>query len=182
MYPLYLAGKFGNRLITWPTLSDYLASDYTAPVVLRNRLPGGKWCAYGLNREQVIEHVRLWCLEGATEDLFTLNELAADDRLVFQGEIRKSIGGLYLRYSTVPKPMRKALAEKQQHAEGYKATALLRTHLDDLDFDHLLGLVDEYDESTLDDPKTNVTIEFSVWDHKVGDWDRRMVVWEIRQY
>lgn len=182
MYPLYLAGKFGNRLLTWPTLKDYLASDYPGLVVLRNRLPGGKWCAYGLTREGVIEQVRVWCQEGATEDLFTLNELAADDRLTFQGEIRKSTRGLYIRYSTLSKPMRKALAEQQQHAEGLQAVFLLRMYLDDVDYRFLMELITEYDTSDLDDPSTNVTLEFSVWDHKVGDWDRRMVVWEIRQY
>lgn len=182
MYALYDEGKFGNQLLTWKTLDDYLASDYPDKVVLRYRIKESPYCAYGLTREEVVAQVNKWCKEGAKYELFTLNELAADDKLTIQGEIRQSSTHLSLRYSLVATPMRAALKKEERNADGMKVEAILKHYLDPIDYEFLMELLDKYQNpvQSLEDPKHNVVIEFSVWGCKVGTWNRRMVVWEIR--
>lgn len=193
-YALYERQAFGNQLVAWPSVDAYLESNYSGLVVIRNKIPGDKRCVYGITRDEVIVKMQEWDPTGRERHIFKMNELAEDHLLVLQGEVTQETGHLEVRYSTIPKPMRTALAEGQQIARGLKAYALLRTQLDDLDFDHLMELLNSYTgirrfeglphdmPSTLDDPHTRVTIEFSVWSKKVGTWNRRMVVWEIRNY
>lgn len=175
MYAQYRRGRFGNRLRTWATLEDYRASGYSLPVVLRYAgAGGGAWCAYNVPPEDVDATVAQWVSEGANPKLITLNESADDSQLILQGEVMRSPSHYSLRYSTVPKPMRQALAECQHHAEGLTALMLMRSAMDAASWDELQDLLDDFD---------GAVIEFSVWGHDVGDAPRRNTVfWEVRHY
>jgi len=175
MYPLYLAGAFGNKLQTWATLEDFYEDSVEKNVVLRYKgKAGGAWVAYELPPSKVRETVEQWVSEGADPKLITLNESAPDDLLLIQGEVMASTHFLSLRYSRLPLPMRKALAEKQYHLDGIKAVLLLRHYLDSDSFDDLMGLLDTYPDSV---------VEFSTWAKDVGNVPHRnTVVWEVRNY
>jgi len=173
MYVLYERGAFGNMLKTWPTVADYLADTYTEPVVLRNKVPGGRWCAYGLTRVELVQKVEEFAQDGAPRNLFVVNELADDSELTIQGEVQRDQLGLSLRYSTEPLPMRKALSLPHEYANGLAAKIILEKLLDASDFEWLMELLDTYEDGV---------IEFSVWAKSVGNLARRMVVWEIRNY
>lgn len=195
-YKLYERQAFGNQLITWPSVDAYLASDYQGRVVIRNKIPGDKRCIYGITREEVEPLMAQWDPTGKDRAIFKMNESAPDDLLTIQGEVTLETGHIELRYSTLPLPMRTALAEGQKIARGVVAYGVLRHYLDDCDFEHLMELLNDYTgirrfehlqgyhrmPSDLDDPITRVTLEFSVWAKFVGHEDRRMVVWEIRNY
>lgn len=175
MYELYHRGAFGNRLLTWRTLDDYLNSDYTKHVVLRySGDTGGKFCEYGLTKDQVILTVEKWLTEGADRSKITVNELADDSLLILQGETYRTPLGLYVRYTTVPKPMRLALAEEQDHVFGLKAKLLLESKVDPQSLAEIYELLDTYPDHAL---------EFSTWSIDVGDCYRRnTVIWEVRKY
>lgn len=174
MYQHYHAGKFGNKLLAWPTLEAYRASGYAAPIVLRySGESGGAWCEYNVPKERVDDVVARWVSEGADAAKITPNESANDSALIVQGEVMRSTEYYSLRYSTVPKPMRLALAECQHHVGGLQARLLLESTLDAPSMDDLRRLLDEYD---------GAVVEFSTWAHPVGIYCRNTVFWEVRHY
>lgn len=174
MYQAYHRGAFGNRLLAWPTLEAYRASGYANPIVLRySGKSGGAWCEYNLAPENIDAVVARWVSEGADPCKITVNESANDSALILQGEVMRSIEYLSLRYSTVPKPMRLALAECQHHVGGLQARLLLEATLDDPSMDDLNRLLDDYE---------GAVVEFSTWDRPVGVYTRNTVFWEVRHY
>lgn len=174
MYPLYEAGRFGNRLQSWPTVSAFQQSGYDKLVVLRYKGKGGQWCKYGVEPNDVPNVVAQWASEGADSSLVCVNEMAEDHLILLQGEVMRSLDFIYLRYTTVPKPMRVALKEGECHARGLAAVKLLRDTMDPQSYDEMWQLLDDFD---------GAVIEFSVWSKDVGDCPRRNTVfWEVRHY
>jgi len=167
-------GEFGNLLLTWGSLNEYYTSGYTGDVVLRYKgTGGGGWCAYGVKKEDVPTTVEKWVLEGAEPHRIYLNESQSDEGLVLQGEVMRSTQYFSLRYSTLKKKMRDALAQDQKHVDGLQAVLILRSTMDDASWDKLNDLFDQYPDSV---------IEFSVWDHPIGDLGWNTVIWEVRDY
>ena len=174
MYDLYHRGRFGNRLLAWRTLDEYLESGYAGEIVLRYAGDtGGKWCAYGLDKSEALETASAWESQGASRARIQANEAAPDGEIVFQGEVCEAPNGLALRYSTVPKPMRLALAEESRYANGLTALNLLKANLDPASMDDLRELLADFD---------GAAVEFSVWNQSVGDANRNTVFWEVRHY
>lgn len=174
MYQLYHRGAFGNRLCTWRDLEEFYASKFQRPVVLRYKGSGGGRVEYGVMPRDVPCVVEQWVKCGADPRLITLNELANDSDLILQGEVMRSTEHVSLRYSTVPAPMRVALAASQYHVGGLRAVSILRSTLDPTSFDELMDLLDRYPDSV---------IEFSTWGHDVGQIPHRNTVfWEVRNY
>ncbi|MFM9873695.1 MAG: hypothetical protein ACKVQS_09560 [Fimbriimonadaceae bacterium] len=175
MYKLYLGGMFGNKLRTWPSLSEYYESNFTENVVLRYRgQGGGGFVAYDLKRISVPTVVAKWVTQGAEPNRITVNESAPDDLILIQGEIMRSTDYLTLSYSTLPYPMRTALKMHRQNAKGIVALEILRFFIDPSSLYDIFMLLDKYDDAVL---------EFSTWDICIGDVPRRnTVVWEVRNY
>jgi hypothetical protein len=175
MYALYEAGRFGNKLQTWPDLATFYRDKVEKRVVMRYKGPaGGGWVAYELEPDQVRPTACKWEHEGANLALVALNESAPDDRLLIQGEVMLSTAHLSLRYSREKAPMRKALASAPLHAEGLLATELLRYFLDPSSLEDLRMLLDTYEDAV---------VEFSTWSADVGELPHRNTVfWEVRNY
>lgn len=168
------AGEFGNLLLSWPDLDAYKASGYSGDVVLRYKgTGGGGWCAYGAPQENVDATVAQWLQEGAERGRIYVNESQSDEGLVIQGEVMRSADYFSLRYSTLKKKMRDALAEDQKHVGGLSAVLILRSCLDNASWEQLNHLFDVYPDSV---------IEFSTWDHPIGDMGWNTVIWEVRNY
>jgi hypothetical protein len=181
MYERYLRGDFGNRLRTWDNLKDYFESGYDKPVVLRYKVAGSKWQKYGLQTPaDVSQQVADWITDddGYDPALTTLNELGADDKLILQGEAYRSPMGLYLRYSTIPKPMRLALKEEELHAHGLVAKILLQQFMYPSSYEWLMHLLDEYDGHVVEFSTFSCPVGESV----VGPQDHNTVFWEVRNY
>lgn len=176
MYQIYLNGGFGNRLATWGTLDEYLHSGYEGNVVLRysETSRAGEFIAYDTARDKVTDVVYEWVCRGAIRKYITVNSAAPDDKLLIQGEVFRNEDHIYLRYSTLCKPMRVALKEAQQHAKGLVAYRMLWHYLDYASYENLWELLDKY---------PTAVIEFSTWSVDVGDIPgRNTIVWEVRDY
>jgi len=178
MYKLYEQGAFGNKLRTWPTTDDLLASDYSGSVTLRykGKAGGGGWCAYDLALDQVTPTIEQWVSEGADPKLITANESAPDERLVVQGDVGRNPaggGGLVFRYSRDRVKMRTAM-ETATHAYGAEAVVLLDSYLSPDSLADVKELLELFPDAI---------VEFSAYEMNVGDKPgRNAVIWEVRNY
>ncbi len=175
MYQLYEQGAFGNKLLSWPTLDDYLEDDYFGLIVLRYKgIAGGAWIRYDIPPSEVCSVVEHWISEGADRNLITVNQSAPNPLLRIQGEVMRSVDYLDLRYTLVKQPMRAGLDIEQLHANGLEAVGLLRHHLDPSSYEELWELLDTYEDAV---------VEFSTWDTHIGSVPfRNTVFWEVRNY
>jgi hypothetical protein len=165
----YQALEFGNRTNTW---HDRVAFESGANQMgsyhLRNRVAAG-----ATYYDQSYSAVRgLWLRMSDPQDWYC-SEMAPTATTVLQGEVMQSNRGLYLLYSTLPMPMRPALATRSAEVYGIIATSLLRTTLDPGDYDWLMELLDTYEDHV---------VEFSHYRVHCGVLQRRMIVWEVRSY
>lgn len=163
-YALWHRGLLGNRPRTWQTLGDLLGSGYALPVVVRSMRPGWK-TIYG------VEIARVGAV--APTDA-TFNELLDDDAILLQGEAMRGETGLELTYSTLPLPMKLALARETLRASGLTAKLVLDHYLNPTSRDDLEALWDLY---------PGAVIEFGVYARNLGDQPHRnTLIWEVRHY
>lgn len=181
MYPHYLAGEYGNKLITWATVYDFKCEGDFWPshkaVVLRYKgTPGITPPRYGeaIMPSEVDGVVDQWLALGLEYGKITVNELARDTMLRIQGEAGYYEGILHLRYTSVKKPMRPAMAEESINVHGVRARVILRYYLCEHSYENLMWLLDKYEPGTV--------VEFSSYDCGVGDLGWNTVFWEVRGY
>ena len=162
------AGEFGNRMQTWSSVSAWAASgDRDGLYHLRNRRAGGL-TIYSLPGNRVGEAAA----KHPGEDWY-VSRMAPHDRTVIQGEAFRSYRGLELLWTRNMLPMRSAFKIESRVATGLVAEAVLRSHLDPVDCDWLGCLVDRY---------SGHVVEFSSFGCRCGTLNRRMIVWEVRNY
>jgi hypothetical protein len=168
-YRRWFAGLLGNRPRTWGTPEALLASGYTGTVSVRTVGPAGGKTRYNLTVSEAVEAARDW--PGKP----TFNESAPDHVLLIQGEVTRSVGGLYLRYSTTPgMKMNEAMRLDAHDASGLTAKLLL---------DHFLWPASRDDLDALLDAYPDHVVEFSAHGCACGDQPHRnMLVWEVRAY
>lgn len=175
MYPLYEAGKFGNKLESWSSVDEYLSSGSPKSVGLRYKgQTGGLWFQSYLKPTEVRAVADRWLTEGAKESLIVVSEAAPDEYIIAQGEVCRYLWGLELRYSTVKTAMRKALATEQHHARGLRAKMLLESWMSPGSLNDLNELLDTYPDAV---------IEFSTFSIELGSCPHRnTLIWEVRNY
>ena len=169
-------GAFGNKVKTYFSLEELHADPHApAAIGIRYRGSGGGKCQYDIPLEDIDTAWQQWIDEGYSEDRMFMNDSSNyDSHLLIQGEICTSHRGVELRYSTIKKKMRLALAEKEEYTYGLKAKTLLRHFLDPSSYDTLFELLDVYEDHV---------IEFSTWDRGFGDIpSRNTIIWEVRKY
>ena len=182
-YDLYFAGKLGNHLQFWQTTDDYfsdiimgrVSKDF--PVALRTISTPGiqlpRYCVKSLYSD-VLEIIELWTTQyNIKEYQITLNELANQEDITFQGEIKRSERYYDLTYTYVKKPMRSAFQDQMLHAHGLKVKQLIKRFMDDVSYDNLQDIFLQYPE---------VTIEFTCFNNAVGNLKWNTVFWEIREF
>lgn len=166
MYRLFLKGALGNRLRTWDNVHDYLDSGFGGRVVLRSKQMAGI-CNYDISRS---EACRL--LLNMPEGTYAINESASDQRLIFQGEVRRSEHVLDLVISEVKAKMRDALLKRSIHLFGLTAVNLLKATLRPSSYDDLMDLLEICE-----------VVEFGIYDMLLGDCrGRNTIIWECRNY
>lgn len=171
----YSAGEFGNASPTWQGYDDWVLRDsrfHSGLFHIRNRVAGAQtW--YDVPTERMAVS---W--EQATR-LFDPSQLyisamAPTAQTLFQGEVQQSERYLDLRYTTVRKPMRDALREREHSVSGILAIQLLRHYLCGNSFEWLLLLLQRYPHHV---------IEFSTFAVKWGTVAGfNTVFWEVRMY
>ncbi len=161
MYKLLLAGKFGNTARIWDSYADLLASSYKGLVGIRSMVPGGVFLPYV-------------SISAAPREGVRYSEMQDDGAIVLQGELYRSVDGLYLLASSHKTHMRDALRQGGKHYWLSAAYAQLQTALWPSDYDNLMELLAEYPDSV---------IEFSAYCKTVGIIpNRNTIIWEVRNY
>jgi len=104
---------------------------------------------------------------------FVANENPPDDCLLIQGEVGRTVEGLYLWYSTVPGLRMRDAMKQGIEAKGLVADAILGHYLAYRDYELVMSLVDAYDG----------VVEFSAYSVPVGiDPGYQVAIWEVRAY
>lgn len=171
----YAAHEFGNASPTWNDLREWLNDGHDTNQLfhIRNRV------ASGVTHYNIPSHLVKQCwntmLEtGVPEDSLYISAMAPTELTLFQGEVQRQVGGLYLFYTTVAKPMRDALKEQAREARGIMAYALLRHYLCPCSYEWLMVLLDRYPDHV---------VEFSVYAREWGTIPGyNTVFWECRKY
>lgn len=161
MYTLLRAGAFGNTAHNWSSYAELLASDYRGTLGIRSLVIGGQFLA----------HVPF---ADAPTDAAMYSEMQDDDHILLQGEVYRSVEGLYLFASKLKTPMRPALKEGGKHYWRTAAHRELEAALWPSDYDDLMDLLSVYIDSV---------VEFSAYDKTVGILpNRNTIIWEVRNY
>jgi hypothetical protein len=168
---LYNAGAFGNKPVTYKTVYDLLASDYSGNVSMRHAKLGSWKSQYDVPKDQVL--TRCKTLQVDPNDIYC-TQSPPEHKITIQGEVMLSIDHYDITYSELTKPMKLALAEAPQYATGLKAAMLLRCHFNASSYADLQVLFEKYPKSV---------IEFTCFSCNFGSIPgRNTVIWEVRNY
>lgn len=191
---MWLAGKFGNKPRVWRSYDEIVAAGYHGNVAFRMHVPNSKHTRYGVQASQIPTALEELSRVGIQAKDVWFNESAPDDRLVLQGEYFDGEKGpaLYdrcLTYSRAKTQMKTALAlplhgglnyfgpnndQFRRETEGINTELLLQSVMNCNSWDDFNELRELY---------PGHVIEFSVYDHCVGDCPHRNTLfWEIRDY
>ena len=100
--------------------------------------------------------------------------MAHTEKTLFQGEVIDCPGGVYLKYTTIAKPMRDAFLEETKQIVGLEALILMREFLCENSYEWMYVLFSRY-------PKH--VVEFSTYSTNWGTLSNfNTVFWEIRLY
>jgi hypothetical protein len=173
MYELYAAGCFGNRFAAWDSLKDaqaVLPSDAHISIRSRGPSPGGP-CLVDVPLSTAVERLSIYAPQGWTQWQFIE---PVPRCVVFQGEVMCSEAHYDLTYSTLNLPMRPALAQAPQYAQGLRVLHLLQHYMDPASYDDIQALLTFYD---------GAVVEFAVFAQNVGIVPHRnTIIWEVRHY
>lgn len=180
-YALWQQGQFGNKLRTWNTFGEILASGYRDKVTMRVKgtVQGKNLYAYEVPLEHVPAKMGEWAGQGVRQENITFNENAPDELLLIQGYLSRRPQDTAARfvyqldYSHDKAKMRDAM-QFPKHAFDTRALALLHTFCDPSSIDDLMTLLDDYPSHV---------IEFGAYGKDLGNCPRRnTVIWEVRNY
>lgn len=175
---LWQSHAFGNSLRSWNSVIDLLVEGYRGPVSVRCTVPDSKLCRYNVPIRELPALLTQLCKQhGVTRDQFYFGEMAPDEKLTLQGELKRGDTGWELTYSTVPGlRMRECLLNDAgvRHATGLAALAIVRQALTPSSFEDLMACFDRWPDRVL---------EFSAYRCTLGDLPgRNAIVWEHRDY
>ena len=173
---LFRQGYFGNRVRQWNSLQELEADSFKGFVVLRQRRrkSGGRGIAiYDIEKRHAFRVLGRLVRQGQPLDSFYFNEAIVPADVVFQGEIAREVGGLYLLYSTLAAHMHDALLKEPKHAFGLWVKILMEKYLDAPGliciFDFLERFVDH-------------VVEFTCCSEPFGNLGWRTIIWECRRF
>jgi hypothetical protein len=170
----YAAGEFGNNCGVWNNISDWLL-DLDRPQWdlwhIRNRLPN-RWSKYNVPTDKLVWEWFKACSHG--HDCYVSPMGPPDKERLLQGEVSFGPWGYRLLYSTVPAPMRDALAKKSMEVTGVAALWILKRYLCLNSFEWLEYLLHTYEDHV---------VEFTVYRKPWGSLPGyNTIFWEVRKY
>lgn len=175
---LWQSHAFGNSLRSWNSVEELLESGYQGPVSMRCTVPDSKLCRYNVPIAEVRFYLKHYLNNfSIPADQFYFGEMAPDEKLTLQGELKRGDTGWELTYSTVPGlRMRECLLNDAgvRHATGLAALTIVRQALTPSSFEDLMACFDRWPDRVL---------EFSAYRCTLGDLPgRNAIVWEHRDY
>jgi hypothetical protein len=176
-FQLWQAGLLGNKLRSWRTLEEVLASDYAGLISARAIVNSAAVARYGIeiiNLKTVIgEMIDAGRGEVKEKDII-FNETAEDHCLTIQGEVMLSYRHYELYYSLLPDRMRPALIKGGQYAHGLVELQLLLRYVDPSSLSDIKEMLETYQDHV---------IEFGSYSKNVGCIrGRNTLIWECRFY
>ena len=173
---LFVQGFFGNRVRQWQSVRELMSDPFDRLVVLRqkSRQGGGRGITiYGIEKSSLPAVVAELARKGIEEETLYFNEAIIPANVVFQGEIMRIVGGLYLLYSTLPMHMHDALLKEPKHAFGLRAKLLMEHFVCDYGLPCIWDLLERFE---------NHVVEFTVCSKSFGDLSWRTIIWECRGF
>lgn len=197
---LWLRGVFGNKPRVWKSYEELQAAGYTGNVSFRMHVPDSRHTRYGVPADGIQAALGELQTVGIHASDIWFNESAPDDHLLLQGEYTDIerpgyVVDRYLMYSRAKTQMKKALAlplaidlyipghlnwsheahcQFRHESEGLRTDLLLQSVMNANSWDDFCELRLLYPQHV---------IEFSVYDHCVGDCPHRnTLIWEVRDY
>jgi hypothetical protein len=174
-YFLYEKGFFGNKAITWNSLSEMINSGWKGEICIRGKKGISRSKArFNLSLEEARNYIHSLEKEGILEKDLTFNQSLPDEELLIQGEVMRSLENYSLTYTRVKEPMNYAFAKETLHENGVNALHLLKQNLFPSSYEDLQALFDIFPDSV---------IEFSSYRIPVGNLpNRNAILWEVRNY
>ena len=174
-YFLYEKGFFGNKPLTWNSLEEIKESGWNKGICIRSKqgILRSK-TIFDLTMKEAINYVEQLKKEGIKKESLTFNQSMPNEELKIQGEIMRSLENYSLTYTTIKKPMNRALEEETLYSDGLKAIGLVKENLFPSSYEDLQDLFDIFPDSI---------IEFSSYNVPVGNLkNRNTILWEVRNY
>lgn len=174
-YFLYSVGFFGNKPLTWNSLEEIKESGWNKGICIRSKqgVLRSK-TVFDLTMEEAINYIEQLRKEGIKKETLTFNQSMPNEELKIQGEIMRSKENYSLTYTTIKKPMNRALEEETLFAKGLTALSLVKENLFPSSYEDLQDLFNIFPDSI---------IEFSSYNVPVGNLkNRNTILWEVRNY
>ena len=173
-YVLYENSPLGNRPLIWNTYQDIIKSGWTRDVCIRSKQTGWK-TRYNISLSKLRKEIDSVVKKGMPESMLVFNQLMPDPHLTIQGEITEvPTLGTCLTYTTIKKPMKRALAIEQKYLNGLQAKLLLERELFPPSLEEVNMIRKAFPDSV---------IEFSSYETLVGELPgRNTIIWEVRDY
>lgn len=174
-YLLYELGLLGNKPKTWNSFSEIQKSGWTGNVSIRARNTMNWRTRYGITREKLKSEIEDIKIKGLSEKEIVFNESMPDQHLSIQGEMTYlKDGTLFLMYTTLQEPMKRALKKERKEIWGFEAERLLKKHLWTSSWEDIQEIFSLF---------PNSCIEFSTYHVAVGNLNyRNTIIWEVRDY
>lgn len=173
---LFSLGYFGNMVRQWDTFEQLMKDLFQGNIVIRQkeRQRGGRGVTiYDVPKDEVSLRIDSLRRRGVKPSTLYFNEAIIPSTVIFQGEIIRNVGGLYLLYSTLPAHMHDALLKEPKHAFGLKVKLLMERYLC---YEGLICIFD-FLERFVDH-----VIEFTCCSQALGNLSWRTIIWECRKF
>lgn len=168
-----------NTLATWRNVDEVEASGFTGEVGIRCLIPQYEVSHYRITAAELRKTVAMLSGLDIPADKLVFYERPPDDRLILQGELQRTVAGLYLRWTTCNRPLSHALKDPGvdvKHEHGLAPLLRLNESLTPNAYDMLMAILDDYKAG-------EGVIEFSAYACHVGTMSHNnVIVWEVRDY
>ena len=175
-YLLYENEFFGNKALTWGTYEEILQSGWKGKVCIRSQriISGKNKVIFNIPLENLQYEIKKLEEKKILRREMTFNQSMPDDKLLLQGEVMRQMGEWELLYTTVKKPMNRALEEESLSARGLKAREIIKTYFNPSSYSDLEALMEIFPDSV---------VEFGCYSINIGNIpSRNVVIWEVRNY
>lgn len=175
-YELWEQGALGNKPRTWNSLEEAVESGFAGAMALRYKGFGGNGpFVTDLALDRLAQELEKLARQGWRKEDFLIAEQLSPGVVPYliNGEVMRSHRGLELTFSTANLLMRDALRTSGRSVSGMTAQEVMRHYLGSGDYEEILDLLDVWPDHV---------VEFSGFGGKVGVYEQRMVIWEVRLY
>jgi hypothetical protein len=181
MFKRLQAGEFGNhvRMWSWPHYTDAYMNGERLPEAmgLRCTLPNVPFLCPLRSYHEVKDAISQHYERGLGTERFVISEACPDDLLTIQGDYVEDpyveTPTPTLAFSTVKGLTNRQASANFNTAKGLSARIILQDYLEPDDYDWLVTLSKRYPAHV---------IEFSNFSVQLGNLQRHMVIWEVRNY